>query len=80
MPNHVEYATALICARGHVITAARPFGETAKCSRCGGRAIDACASEKCKAPIRGAPKGAVGADYQAPAQCHNCGRPYPWAS
>ena len=78
-----HYDAAQICLNGHVINDNfhdYPDHNACNCPKCGEPTTIACAS--CKAEIRGSYEAdgvaLFGAQYQLPAFCHNCGRPYPW--
>lgn len=76
-----EYDIAQICVNGHVITefAAKPDYRQDFCAKCGARTIDAC--EACHKSIRGYLKGSgYMAEFDRPAFCQYCGRPYPWTT
>jgi hypothetical protein len=76
------YDVAQICLNGHVVNDSvqrSPVHSTARCSRCGAETISACPS--CKKSIRGEYQvdGVFAPCYdEAPAFCHECGKPYPW--
>lgn len=76
------YRTAQICLNGHLITdSADAYSELQEkfCSKCGSKTIMAC--QHCNSKIRGDyyVEGVWGvSDYDIPAYCHNCGKPYPW--
>jgi hypothetical protein len=77
-----SYDTAQICSNGHVVnSSAKGFPQHNKrhCGMCGAVTTTECAH--CKSEILGryySPNVIGGAHYQAPAFCHNCGKPYPW--
>lgn len=71
-----RFCAAQICLRGHVLNSnGTPYKQDEHCPQCGEICIDDC--QGCKAPIRGNPVYATG-NYEAPAFCYKCGRPYPW--
>jgi hypothetical protein len=76
------YDTAQICLNGHVVTSmANSYPQHCQkyCDKCGAETITACL--ECNVAIRGYyhVPGFIGfSDYDRPAYCHNCGRPFPW--
>lgn len=77
------YRVAQMCPSGHVATAAadqNPERREVFCSRCGEPTLTRCPS--CNASIRGRyhVEGVIGlgANYEPPAFCHNCGSAFPW--
>ena len=77
-----SYDVAQICENGHVITSALeliPAASRKFCEKCGARTIFACPS--CQADIKGYYRGgALGATYEKPSFCGECGEAYPWTS
>ncbi len=78
------YDVAQICENGHVANSmARDYPNSNQdyCDKCGAPTIMACPS--CQTAIRGFyhVPGAIGVEhYAAPAFCHKCGKPFPWAA
>ena len=76
------YDTAQVCLNGHVVSsfaASQPQSNQNFCAQCGAQTITACQS--CNTPIRGHyhVSGVIGFfDYNKPAYCYNCGKPFPW--
>jgi hypothetical protein len=71
------YYDAQICLRGHVQSSGGfPFKKGEHYNKCGLECIDDCPD--CKTPIRGMVAKTKWVGYDAPAYCHNCGKPYPW--
>lgn len=74
--------TALVCLNGHVINHSfkkYPIHNKKFCPKCGEPTITNCL--ECKAEIAGAIhySNVIGAiDYNLPAFCSECGKPYPW--
>ncbi len=78
-----EYRVAQVCPNGHVATSAadrNPELREQFCSRCGETTIMQCPG--CGVSLRGDYDVdglfGIGGDYEPPAYCHNCGRPFPW--
>jgi len=77
-----EYRQAQICMNGHVITALYDISPGRRqdfCDRCGEKTIITCPN--CESPIRGsydAPRVVAINSYHPPAQCGDCGAPFPW--
>ena len=78
------YDVAQICENGHVANSmARDYPQRNQdhCDKCGTPTIMACPS--CQTAIRGFyhVPGVIGfAEYDAPAFCHKCGKPFPWTT
>ena len=79
------YDVALVCLNGHVINENvrdNPAHNATHCARCGEKTISKCPS--CNSDIRGSyevPGVCVfGGGFEAPAFCHECGKPYPWTA
>ena len=76
------FDTAQICLNGHVVSTMLDFSPQSNqkhCTECGSPTITAC--PECNARIRGYyhVPGFIGFfDYNKPAFCFNCGKPYPW--
>lgn len=76
------YDVGLICLNGHVVNSSakdHPEHNSNFCDECGSKTINAC--KYCDASIRGRYHAGGVFDltgYNAPAYCHNCGKPYPW--
>jgi hypothetical protein len=76
------YDTAQICLNGHVVNtmaASSPQSNQKHCTECGSQTITAC--PECNSTIRGYyhVPGVIGFfDYDKPAYCYNCGKPFPW--
>jgi hypothetical protein len=77
-----SYRVAEVCPNGHVSTSSADKSPELRekfCSRCGEPTMTQCPS--CKVPIRGYyyVEGFIGGyNYEPPAFCHNCGKPFPW--
>ena len=78
------YDTAQVCLNGHVISsfaASQPQSNQKFCAECGAGTITACPA--CSTSIRGNyhVPGVIGFfDYNKPAYCYNCGKPFPWTA
>lgn len=77
------YDVAQICTNGHLITEYASDSSFRKnfCSKCGHPTIINCSH--CNNPIRGkyhVPGAFIHSEYNIPAFCHNCGKPYPWTT
>ena len=79
------YDRAEICLKGHLISASSNYSNHFEfCTACGSKTINKC--PKCNAYILGWPYDdetelslrRYGEEFTIPAQCHNCGNPYPW--
>lgn len=76
------YRVAQICMAGHVVTSGAdeyPEQKEEFCSTCGEATIMKC--PECDTTIRGfyyVDALVISRDYEAPAYCHDCGRPFPW--
>ncbi len=76
------YDVAQICLNGHCITKEtreHPEDQQKFCHQCGAETITACPA--CHAAIKGClqtPGLPNVWDYEVPAYCPNCGKPYPW--
>jgi hypothetical protein len=77
------YLTAEACPNGHVSTSRiedSPELREQYCSKCGEETMTQCPN--CDANIRGHydVEGVLilGGQFEPPAHCHNCGRPFPW--
>lgn len=76
------YDVAQICMNGHVIAStvgSSPQFRQAYCDKCGELTLTEC--PHCKTEIRGhyhVPNVIGFFDYDRPAYCHNCGKPFPW--
>ncbi|KRB42058.1 DUF2321 domain-containing protein [Phenylobacterium sp. Root700] len=77
------YRVAQVCPNGHVATSsADQYRELREefCSKCGEATTTACPG--CNASIRGYyyVEGvlSIGREYEPPAFCHACGKPFPW--
>lgn len=80
-PDEPEgFDTAQICRNGHVVNSSyHDFPEFSKkhCIKCGAATITACHS--CDSEIQGHSRGSMSlSEIEAPAFCHECGKPYPW--
>jgi hypothetical protein len=74
-----RFYDAQICTQGHVHSVyGFPFQRGEHCKTCGAVCIDEC--PHCKTPIRGQSTrpSCIPTEYDRPAFCHSCGRPYPW--
>lgn len=77
-----QYDVGQVCLNGHGITGSvKSSPEFMKkfCDKCGAATITACPS--CDAEIQGRYKssGVISVrNYEPPAYCKNCGKPYPW--
>lgn len=69
---------AFICENGHEISSRKASCTDAFCSQCGARVINKC--PECQCTIRGLSMESYGfiVDYDVPAYCRSCGKPYPW--
>lgn len=74
----MSYFTAFICENGHEISAAAYTCHDKYCTKCGSRVISKCPN--CNTTIRGCYDSQFGfvGNYDVPAYCHSCGKPYPW--
>ena len=78
------YDVAQICENGHVTNSMAhdyPNSNQSHCDKCGAPTIMACPS--CQTAIRGFHHvpGIIGlANYDAPAFCYKCGKPFPWTA
>ena len=75
------YKSAQICLAGHCVTSDTSNVELLEnfCAKCGSKTIYACPS--CNTNIRGDyhMDDVIGFfDYDVPAFCYNCGKPFPW--
>lgn len=77
-----SYDTAQICLNGHVVNtsaASSPESNQKYCVLCGSETITACPD--CNTTIRGDYKVhglIIAIDYDKPAYCNSCGKPFPW--
>ena len=71
---------AFICENGHVNSVYSFTCQDKFCTICGAKIISKC--QNCNVTINGRPTGDFGfiGSYNAPAYCHNCGKPHPWTS
>lgn len=78
------YDTAQICLNGHVVNSmalSSPQSNQKHCDECGAQTITTC--PECNTPIRGYyhVPGFIGFfDYDKPAYCYSCGKPFPWTT
>lgn len=75
----MNFYPAFICEKGHVISNSSKTCMRNYCN-CGSKIVSRCS--ECDAVILGRPvdEYLYGASYEAPAYCHQCGKPYPWTS
>lgn len=79
--SYMAYDSALICKNGHLINDnvhQYPEYNCAFCEKCGSPAISTC--PHCNKEIRGRSNGEFSyiGDYDVPAYCIYCGKPFPW--
>lgn len=77
-----SYDTAQLCLNGHLITDRASNIQLRQdfCEKCGAKTIMEC--QNCNSKIRGdySVPGviSIGATYERPSNCYNCGIAYPW--
>lgn len=76
----MSYFPAFICRHGHKISSTTNHCSDKYCSKCGAPVIAKC--PHCDNVIRGSYDNRLGicSEYEVPAYCRNCGKPYPWTS
>lgn len=76
-----DYERATLCLNGHVISSYNA-NSTKFCNQCGDFTVSNC--QCCDQPIRGRYKHTgivvLGSQYNKPAYCDNCGKPFPWTA
>jgi hypothetical protein len=81
-PSWGGFDVAQVCLNGHVTNAATEANASRSqdfCDRCGVKTTTTCNS--CGTPIRGLNHSSnVVRQFEAPAYCSNCGRPFEWTS
>ena len=84
MREESHYDVAQICENGHVVNSmARDYPDSNQkhCDKCGASTIMVCPS--CQTEIRGVyhvPSVIGFYEYDAPAFCYECGKPFPWTT
>lgn len=76
----MSYFTAFICKNGHEISSTTYSCNDKFCTKCGSPIISKCPN--CNTTIRGCYDSQFEylVDYDVPAYCPACGKPYPWTA